>query len=199
MTREDWLNSFTDKARATFEAQGFPLPASVRSSIGFTSMGRRSNRIGECWSKEASADQHFEIFLHPGFQSDAGHVADVLTHELCHAATPGAGHGPTFKKCATRMGLVGKMRSAGFPKSDAGQLIAPAWAQPILDELGAFPAADLTGGKIEGGPKKQKSRLVKAECMDCGLVFRITAKYIVEREELRCPDVECSGELECGG
>lgn len=194
LTREQWLNAFADSARPTFKAQGFPLPDKLRISVGFTSRGAKSKTIGQCWSSTASADQHFEIFIHPGYQSDGNFMADILTHELCHAATPGAQHGPIFKRCATRMGLVGKMRSAGFPDKTP-----PEWAQAILDVLGAFPAADLTGGKVEGGPKKQKSRLVRAECMDCQLVFRITAKYIVEREELRCPDVECSGELQMGG
>ncbi len=193
MTREDWLNALTLAARGTFAAQGFTLPDAIRCSVGFTSRGIKGKAIGQCWSSNASADKHFEIFIHPGYQSDGPFMADILTHELCHAATPGAGHGPVFKRCATRMGLAGPMRSAGFPDK-----VPPPWAQIILDTLGAFPAADLTGGKVEGGPKKQTSRLVKAECVDCGLIFRITAKYVNERNELRCCDVECSGELAIG-
>ena len=70
-TREAWLNAFVDAARAQFANAGYPLPEKVRVSVGFTSTGKRSKRIGECWDESASADGHFEIFIRPNQQSDA--------------------------------------------------------------------------------------------------------------------------------
>lgn len=192
-TREEWMNAYVTASRPTFEAAGFPLPAKMRVSVGFPSAGRKSRAIGECWSDTASADGHFEIFVHPTFQSDSAFMADILTHELCHTATPGAGHGKVFKKCALAVGLAGKMKSAGFPNK-----VPPVWAQAILDALGPMPGANLTGAVSLTGPKKQKTNLVKAECSECGLIFRITAKWINECA-LQCPSVQCGGELEIGG
>lgn len=185
-SREDWLNAFTQAARPVFAAVGFPFPDKVRVSIGFPSTGRKSKRIGECWHDSASEDAHFEIFMHPGLQSDSSRIADILTHELCHTATPGDGHGKQFKACATGMGLVGKMRS-----TTAGPKWFE-WAAPILDDLGELPGANLTGASLTG-PKKQKTNLLKQTCTDCGLTMRITAKWLNECGELRCPDKLCDG------
>lgn len=189
-SREDWLNAFTAAARPTFEQAGFPLPENVRVSVGFSSRGRKSKAIGECWSNTASADDHFEIFISPSFQSDSAFMADILTHELCHVATPGAGHGKAFKKCALAVGLAGKMTQAGFPNK-----VPPPWAQAILDDLCQLPGADLNGAVSLTGPKKQTSRLLKQTCNDCGLTLRITATWLNACGTLQCPDKLCSGDM----
>ena len=197
MTREDWLNAFTEMARPEFERVKFPLPIKIRCSVGWPSTGRRSRRIGECWSNEASDDEHFEIFIRPNYQSDSVMMADILTHELCHTATPREGHGKVFKQCATKVGLVGKMRSAGFPKDDTGMAQPPQWAANILDVIGPLPGANLDGAPMN--VKKQTTRLLKMQCCDCGLTFRITQKYLVERDQLRCPDPNCEGDMSYEG
>jgi hypothetical protein len=182
-TREEWLNAFTAAARPIFAKAEFPLPNKVRVSVGFPLNSRGGKVIGQCWSTDASADGINEIFVTPTLD-DTGRIADVLTHELCHAATPGAKHGPKFKQCATAVGLEGKMTAttagAGWHE----------WADPILADLGPIPHASLDPN--QRGVKKQTTRLIKCACDDCGFTFRTTAKWI-SGKELQCPDPECLG------
>ena len=194
-TREEWLNRFMDAARPVFASRGLTIPAKVRLAIGFTSAGQRGKRIGECWSDLASADGAFEIFIVPGID-DAARIAGILTHELVHAAVGlKAGHGAVFAKAARALGLEGKMTATTEgPEWDA-------WARPILKRLGALPHAKLTGQS--SGPKKQTTRMLKAECDACGFTVRGTRTWLCETTEdgetraklLRCPDLACAGFL----
>lgn len=187
-TREQWLNAFVGKARSQFAAAGYPLPEKVRVSVGFPSTGSRGNRIGECWSNEASEDGYFEIFLRPSLVS-ASRMADVLTHELVHAAVGlEAGHGAAFKSCANAIGLTGKMRST--VASEAWYR----WALPILTELGPMPYGVLNDGK-SSAPPKQKTNLLKVECPACGWLARVTNKHIEPHSHLNCPVPGCDGAL----
>lgn len=177
MTREQWLNAFVDRARVMFESVDAPLPEQVRVSIGHSSKGVRSKVIGECWAAEASADKVCEIFITPGLQSDASRVAGVLTHELVHAAMGHeAAHGPKFRKPAKALGLEGKMTAT--TEGEAWH----SWADPILDELGPFPGAALSG-LLPGGKKKQSTRMIKLECSSCGWSCRTAQKNIDSVEE----------------
>jgi hypothetical protein len=194
-SREAWLNAFIAAARPVFAARGYEIPAKVRASIGFTSVGLRGKRIGECWSDQASADATFEIFIVPGMD-DAERVADILTHELIHAAVGlKAGHGPKFGACARAMGLEGKLTAT--VAGDSWR----AWARPILKRLGALPHAKLTGAT--SGPKKQTTRMLKAECDECGFTVRGSRAWLCEATDdgdvrakvLRCPDLACAGFL----
>lgn len=188
-TREAWLNAFTTAARPHFDRVGFPLPAEVRCSIGFPSRGARSKVIGECWSNAVSADGHFEIFLRPSLQSDASRIADVLTHELVHAAVGlEAKHGRLFAKCAKALGLEGKMTAT--VAGDAWR----EWAQPILEALGPMPGASLGDLAASSAPKKQTTRMLKLECPECSFSCRTTAKHIEAHDELMCP-TGCGGVL----
>ncbi len=186
-TREGWLNAFTDAARPHFAAVGAPLPARIRMAVGFTSKGARGKRIGECWGAAASADQTFEIFIVPTL-ADSARVADILTHELVHAAAGlRAGHGPAFRRIATALGLQGKMTA-----TTAGPEWF-AWAQPILDRLGPIPHAALAGG-LSSAPPKQTARNIKRSCTECGLTFRLAQCWIDQAgDDLRCPDSSCNG------
>jgi hypothetical protein len=56
-TREAWLNYIAERMAPVFEKLGAPLPAQLRIAIGFTSSGRRSRRIGECWDSQCSEDR----------------------------------------------------------------------------------------------------------------------------------------------
>jgi hypothetical protein len=188
LTRERWLANFIEAARPTFRAAGFSLPEEVRASVGFPSKGAKSRAIGECWARECSDDGHFEIFLRPSLQSDDSRIADVLTHELVHAAVGlAAGHGPKFKRCATAVGLEGKMTAT---------VAGPgwhAWADPILAQLGPLPGASLAD--MFNGQKKQTTRLLKLTCTACEFTCRTTAKHIDAHDRLRCPDPDCTGDL----
>lgn len=188
-TREAWLTSFTELSRHHFKQAGTPLPKEVRCSVGFPSKGARSKVIGECWTKDASADGYAEIFLRPSLQSDTSRIADVLTHELCHAAAGhDAGHGPEFKRIAKALGLEGKMTA-----TTAGPRWHE-WADPIIAHLGPFPGATLKeGSELKGGKKKQTTRMIKVMCDHCDWSCRTTAIHI--HEGMRCPLPDCDGEL----
>lgn len=191
-TREQWLNAFMTAAKPEFERVGYPIPDKVRLSVGFTSHGAKGNRIGECWSSESSEDGYFEIFLKPTIVSDS-RIADILTHELVHAAVGlDASHGAKFKKCATALGLTGKMTST-TASSEWYR-----WALPILSVLGPMPYGVLGTGKSSAKPK-QKTNLLKVECNCCGWLARVTAKWLEPYDTLQCPDPSCGGELQAEG
>ncbi|MGI4876636.1 MAG: transcription elongation protein SprT [Janthinobacterium lividum] len=181
--REGWLASATDLLRPLFASAGEPLKGAGRAAIGFTSHGRKSNVIGECWNSIASADAHFEIFIAPHI-ADPVEVLGILAHELCHAALPlGTGHGPRFRKLALAIGLTGKM-TATVP----GEALTTALKR-VADELGPLPHGSLGGGRFGGGGgtggemfptaprKKQKVNMLKAYCGDCDYVVRLTATH----------------------
>ncbi len=192
-TREQYLNAFVDMARPHFERVGYPLPERIRVSIGFTSAGKRSRAIGECWHDAASADGHFEIFIKPTVETDA-RICDILTHELCHAAVGlEAGHGPTFKKCAYALGLEGRATST---VAGTDWYI---WALPIMEHLGAMPYAALTDGGSTSAPPKQPSYLLKGECPVCSFTMRVTRKHVDPHSHLNCPVPDCIGVIEIGG
>ena len=191
-SREAWLNRFIVAAGPAFAEAGFPIPANVRASIGFPSTGRKSKRIGECWADVCSQDGHFEVFLHPALQSNTSRIADILTHELVHAAVGlEAKHGPIFRKCATALGLIGKMTAT---------LAGPVWhkwADPILKELGPLPGANLGG--MSSAPPKQTTRMLKVTCSDCDLIVRASKKFAPILDGATCPSDDCDGHLQVGG
>lgn len=189
-TREEWLARFTEAARPLFKKAGHPIPKRVRCSVGFPSKGIRSKTIGECWADTATKDGVCEIFIRPSLQDNGSRIADVLTHELCHAALGwDEGHGKVFRRLATSLGLTGKMTA-----TTAG----PAWhswADPIISELGKFPGAQLTG-ELAGGKKKQTTRMIKLTCDGCGWTCRTTRAHIDGHGLLNCPVEGCDGFIE---
>jgi len=188
-TREEWMQAFTNAARPKFSEVGAPLPDLIRTSIGHPSKGIRSKVIGECWTNAASADGAVEIFIRPTLQDDAARLADVLTHELAHAALGNAeGHGPNFRKLVRKLGLEGK------PTATVAGDGWRSWALPILEALGPLPGAKLIDLQLSGGTKTQTTRYLKVTCDCCGWQARVTAKHL-EGRSLRCPDVDCEGEL----
>lgn len=192
VTREAWMQAFVDAARPKFEEVQAPLPKAIRVSIGHPSKGVRSNVIGECWTDAASADGAVEIFIRPTLQSDAARLADVLTHELIHAALGiEEGHGPRFRAVMKRLGLEGK--ATATVAGDGWR----EWALPILETLGPLPGAALADMALSGGKKKQTTRWRKVVCTDgdCGFTARMT-KSAFEGRELHCPDRECGGMLQ---
>ena len=188
-TREEWLARFVEASRPMFKKAGHPLPKKVRCSVGFPSKGARSKTIGECWYASAAGDKVSEIFIRPSLQDDASRIADVLTHELCHAALPeGEGHSKLFRHLATSLGLTGKMTA-----TTAG----PAWhewADPIVKALGKFPGRSLNG-QLAGGKKKQGTRMLKLVCTECGWTCRTTEKHIDRHDAMTCPLLGCGGQL----
>ena len=174
-TREQWLNALVKQMAPWFKKLGKPLPK-VRVSIGFTSAGRRGKAIGECWCETASDDGVFEIFIIPTID-DSKRVADIVAHELVHAAVGlKAKHGAAFKSVATALGLTGKMTATVAGPEFLEKI------KPILAKLGPIPHA-----KLKPGKPKQTTRLVKCMCGECGYIVRTTEKWINDVGAPLCP------------
>lgn len=202
--REAWLNYVAQRMAPMFQQLAAPLPEKVRIAIGFTSTGKRGNRIGECWDNRCSVDGHFEIFIRPDLTESEDmmplQVAAILAHELVHAAVGiPAGHGPDFRRVAKGLGLQGKM-TATVPGPDFEAAIAP-----ILADAGPLPhgrlktSADAPRGPGEGegegeggevkttGPKKQTKRHIKCLCTECGYTARTSRKWLDQVGPPHCP------------
>jgi hypothetical protein len=188
-TRESWLRAATGELRSYFTRCGYPLPDRIRFAIGFPSTGRKGNREGECWHSSTSADEHFEIFIRADFD-EPSKVLGILVHELVHAVVPiDAKHGKQYRDAAIKIGLQGQMVHA-MP----GELL-----QKRLDDLaaslGPLPHARLNieRGADNRGPadrgKKQKARMLKAECEDegCGYRVRVAAVHVRNIGPPHCP------------
>src|SRR5439155_26054932 len=137
-TREAWLNYVAYRMAPMFERLEAPLPTQLRIAIGFTSRGRRSRHIGECWDNQCSEDRHFEIFIRPDLSESKDlmpmQVAAILGHELVHAAVGvAAGHRKEFRRVARGIGLTGQMAA-----TTAGPEFEKA-LRPILEEAGPLP------------------------------------------------------------
>jgi hypothetical protein len=188
-TRESWLRAACDELRPFFERCGYPLPEKIRFAIGFPSTGRKGNRVGECWHASTSADEHFEIFIRADLD-EPPKVLGVLVHELVHVVVPiDAKHGRKYREAALKIGLHGRMVHA-MP----GELL-----QKRLDDLaaslGPLPHARL---HIDRGadnrhpadrPRKQGTRMLKAECEadGCSFIVRVAAKQVREIGPPHCP------------
>lgn len=169
-TREEWLTFVGNKLRPAFAKVNAPLPASIRYSIGFTSTGYKSNRIGECWEPGASGDKATEILIKPT-EHKPEYVAGILFHELIHAADGCKnGHKAPFKRIALALGFEGKMTQCLPGKATMDSIV-----KPILKLAGPLPHAPLAAFKMK---KKAGTRLLKAECPECGYVVRVTAKWL---------------------
>jgi len=191
-TREEWLERLTEALRPKFKAAGYAIPAKVHVSCAWPSSGgtaRKKRTIGECWPSSSSADGHTEIFISPVL-SDPLEVGGTLVHELLHAALEPmypdkhVGHGPAFKKAMGSLGLTGKATATTESKELKEELAA------IVKKIGAYPHAAM---KLNLRGKVQGTRLLKAECPECGYVIRVTAKWINEAGLPTCP---CGGLFE---
>lgn len=171
-SREAWLQAGSRALTPIFKKAGGTVPGKVRFSVGFPSTGRKGKRIGECWQDSASEDAHYEIFIRPDLDEPV-FILGVLAHELVHAALPSkSGHGPVFKKLALAIGLTGKM-TATLPGEELDAKL-----EQIAAKLGLLPHARLNlTATSEDAPKKQGTRLLKAECCVCGYTVRVTKKW----------------------
>ena len=191
-TRESWLNAGTNEARLIFLALGYTLPDKIRCAIAFTSTGKRGHIPGECWHPPASADGHYEIIIRADLD-DPVSVLSVLVHELCHTLlSPAIKHGKAFKQIAERVGFEGRMRQA-TPSAQLQERL-----RDIADNLGPFPHAKLTFGGSSDVPRKQTTRMLKAEChaIGCGYTIRLASKWAQVGLPV-CPADAAHGTLVC--
>lgn len=174
-TREDWLADMVTELRPLFLTKTkMHLPEKIRVSCGWPSrsaMGGSKRRIGECWTPEASSDKTTEIFVSP-ILAKGPEVADVLAHELVHAAVGvEAGHGPVFRKVAVALGLEGKMTS-----TKAGDELRK-WLDEACAKIGEYPHATLDMSQR----KKDTTRLIKVVCpnSECDYFTENEKPYVV--------------------
>ena len=84
----------------------------------------------------------------------------MLAHELVHAQVGiKAGHKAPFQKVAKTLGFV-----APFTDSSNHDIDARSWFQSTSAQCGPYPHKSLNGLP----EKKQTTRLIKAECQECG-------------------------------
>jgi SprT-like family len=189
-TREAWLHYVAQRMAPMFEQLGASLPAQLRIAIGFTSSGRRSRNIGECWDNQCSADRHFEIFIRPDLSESQEpmpmQVAAVLGHELVHAAVGvAAHHGQEFRRVARGIGLVGQMAA-----TTAGPEFEQA-LRPILAAAGPLPHGSLrlAAGASSHSSRRKKpySRQIKCACSNCGYTVYTSRKWLDAAGAPLCP------------
>jgi hypothetical protein len=181
-TREAWLSAAISIFRSWFEVEGHKLPKVIRVSVGFPSvraLSAKNRAIGQCWTSEAAKDGSTHVFISPVID-DAMRVGDVLIHELCHALLPKeVGHKGAFARIAKKMGLTGKMTS-----TEAGPELVKR-LNGAMKSLGSYPHIQLDPAKSP--VKKQATRLLKAECGECGYIIRVTQKWIDDAGLPTCP------------
>ena len=189
--REGWLRAATAGLREYFASVGYPLPDDIRFAIAFTSTGRRGKRVGECWHSSASGDARYEIFIRADL-ADPVDVLGVLMKELLHTALPvDAGHGRLFKDAALKVGLLPPLRTA------TPNALLKAKLEELAATLGPLPHAKLdisqdpliAVGIAIDRPKKQKARLLRAQCTneECGYTLRVPLKWVREPGPPHCP------------
>jgi hypothetical protein len=173
MTREQWFNKAITYLRPLFKRIEVELPDNVRVSCGWPSKFAcgKNRRVGECWKKDCSGDDHFEVFISPTECASLDALA-ILVHELVHIAVyPEMGHKKPFKDVAVQIGLEGKMTA-----TRAGKILLER-LDVIVKQIGEYPHG---GIKIPvDDTKKQGTRMLKVECPCCGYTLRTTRKWIM--------------------
>ena len=198
VNREAWLSAATSELRPFFAKVGYPLPDNIRIAIAFTSTGRKSNRLGECWHSSASGDGRYEIFIRADLD-DPVHVLVVLMKELSHTTLPAdAGHGKLFKEVALKIGLLPPFRTA-----TAGPMLREKLEQ-LAATLGPLPHAKLDISQdpltaiVVDRPKQQKARMLKASCATdgCDYIIRLSLKHARDPGPPICPRHQVSMSVE---
>ena len=196
-TSESWLRAATNDLRSYYADRGLTLPEKIRFSIAFTSHGKPPRDAtaetarwpAECWPAAATDDGFCEIIIRADF-ADPLEILGILAHELVHASLPDAKHGKEFRDAALRIGLEGAMRRA-MPGPVLRERL-----NKLAEALGPLPRARLNFDRVTLGgmavadrPRKQTTRLLKAECLGpgCGYTVRLAARWIVDCGPPHCP------------
>lgn len=169
VNREAWLRAVYTAIRQTLLPEA---PEMVAVTWGFPSkkaLSTRNQRIGECWSGNAGGCEGKKAILISPVIKTGIEVADVLSHEMIHAALPAkVGHKGEFVRLMKRIGLEGK------PTATHAGPVLKAKLEEIIAKVGTWPAGYLTPP-----PPKDRNRQMKAEC-DCGRILRVSRKVYSE-------------------
>jgi hypothetical protein len=188
MNREQWLTDLMHKLSPLLEAHQKGATACMdtwRVSVGWPGgRGSKNRAIGQCWPDTASKDGRTEMFISPALD-DPMQAAETLLHEMVHASVGVKfKHGPVFGKLARAVGLSGKLTATVAGPELVQRLHA------ILNSLPEYPHASLNAGAETSGPKKQTTRMLKAQCPECGYTVRLTAIWVAVGLP-SCPCGEC--------
>ena len=185
-TRERGLLDAIEAVAPWFRNAGHEIPP-VKVSVGFPPTGglKKNRRVlGVCFPKTMTKDDVPQIFINPTIDevdSDQGVLA-TLVHEIVHACGI-HGHGSDFRKLAVAVGLTGQMRST----------IASDWLveelKGIVRKIGPFPGAAIVSrmDSADSPIKRDKCRIHKCICSDCGYTARVAKKWL----ELGAPVCPC--------
>ena len=166
-TREGWYLVAVDKMYGIFQRSGYDIPK-FRIGCGWP-IGNRAKVEGQCFGKDLSKDEAYEIFVSPTI-SDPVKILVIIVHELCHAiAGIKAKHGKPFIAVMRAVGMEKKW-TGGHPGANLREQL-----ERISDDLGPYPHASLMIEKRV--PGKKGSRLLLVEC-SCGLKIRMTRKWM---------------------
>lgn len=184
MIREQWLLKLA-KLMAPFieKRTGQPMPL-YRVTCGFPSSGgmkgRKTRVRGQCWSAEASKDNHAEIFISP-VEDEVDVVTAILAHEMIHATLPKAGHSRTFQRSARLIGHKAPFTTA-TPTEEFWS-----WVRPLLAQLPEYPHGRLNAVAPVAARRPQKNRQIKCVCVKCGYIARASRSWIERTGPPHCP------------
>jgi hypothetical protein len=109
-------------------------------------------------------------------------VLETLAHELIHvAAGPNVGHKGAFVKIAKFIGFKAPWTTTPATPELIQHL------NGLLVNLGPYPHAAID----KRGRKKQRTRLLKVVCADCGYMIRTTQQWI----DTGLPTCACGSEM----
>jgi hypothetical protein len=143
-TREGWLKAAAESLTSTLHAAGVKMPPHWAVSVGFPKRAHKvGGAIGECWDKEVSAGNVYEMFISPTL-SEPVEVLHVLLHEMIHAAVGlECKHAGLFIKTARKVGLAGKPTATyAKPGTDLHTAL-----ESLGKELGHYPHYAMTLGR----------------------------------------------------
>ena len=189
-TSEEWLTAAGDTLRpAIAQALGIQIPV-PRYTVGFPAQGRKSNTLGETYPMSASRDGVNEIIIRITL-TDPVEILGVLAHELIHVAMDCRyGHGKRFTAHFNRFGFIG---------SPVGHTMSPDLRikmAGLASALGEYPRRE--GLNEAAVNSKQTTRMLKATCQTCGMVYRTTQKWIDLAAHINCGDRSCAGPVIIG-
>lgn len=176
MTREQWLLNVSKDLEELFKAKGYEITQKYRVSCSLPSkgaFGKRLRTLGQAWHSKCSEDNTCEVFISPTI-ADNDLVIATLAHELVHVCVGNeAGHGPAFKRCATALGLTGKMTA-----TVAGEEMKQWIAEKNYEQ---YPHAVLDSSQ----QKKQSTRMIKVTCINplCQHTIEFNKPYTVRMSQ----------------
>ena len=161
-----------------FDDMGFPLPE-FQVSSGFPSSGRRGRATAEAWQEDDGGS--YRVLVRPD-RHDPQKLAAAIAHQLAHIAAGSrkAEGRHLFRHIAISIGLRGRATEAA-----PGRLFQEL-AAPILTKAGPLPEP-FVGPPKDARKAKQKTRLIKVSCRQCGYVARVSRKWLVALGEPHCP------------